>query len=123
MKKKVILTVGVWDLFHQGHLDFLKNIKKKYPNSKLMVGVLSDKSVKIKKGQNRPIIGEKERLDIIKNIRLVDEAFLCKFFNNKQESIDYEIKRLKPDLVIYGGKKTSKRSTSQIIGKICDKIK
>lgn len=121
MNKKVILTVGVWDLFHQGHLDFLKSIKKKYPDSKLIVGVLSDRSVKIKKGKNRPIISQKERLEIIKNIKLVDEAFLCKFFENKQDSIDYETKRIKPDLIIYDGKKTSKRSTSQIIGKICNK--
>ena len=123
MNQKVILTVGVWDLFHQGHLDFLKSIKIKYPESKLIVGVLSDKSVKIKKGENRPIINEKERLDILKNIKLVDEAFLCKFFENKQDSIDYETKQIKPDLIIFNGKKTSKRSTSQIIGKICDKIK
>ena len=80
LKQKIILTAGVWDLFHQGHLNFLKNIKKKYPNSKLFVGVLSDKSVKIKKGKNRPIVGEKERLDILKNVKLVDEAYLCKFF-------------------------------------------
>lgn len=123
MKQKIILTVGVWDLFHQGHLDFLKSIKKKYSDSKLIVGVLSDKSVKIKKGKNRPIIGEKERLDILRNIRLVDEVFLCKFFKNKQDSIDYETKRIKPDLIVFSGKKKSKRSTSQIIGKICDKIK
>lgn len=122
LKQKIILTAGVWDLFHQGHLNFLKSIKKKYPNSKLFVGVLSDKSVKIKKGKNRPIIGEKERLDILKNIKLVDEAFLCKFFENKQESIDYEIKRIKPDLVIFEGKKMSKHSTSRIIDKICNKV-
>jgi cytidyltransferase-like protein len=119
MKQKIILTAGVWDLFHQGHLNFLKNIKKKYPESKLIVGVLSDKSVKIKKGKDRPIIGQKERLDILRNIKLVDEAFLCKFFKNKQDSIEYETKRIKPDLVILGGKKLSKHSTSEIIGKIC----
>jgi len=123
MKPKIILTVGVWDLFHQGHLDFLKSVKNKYPESKLIVGVLSDRSVKIKKGKDRPIINQKERLDILRNIKLVDDVFLCKFFENKQDSIDYETKRIKPDLIIFNGKKTSKRSTSQIIGKICDKIK
>ncbi|HRT40195.1 MAG TPA: adenylyltransferase/cytidyltransferase family protein [Candidatus Woesebacteria bacterium] len=118
MKTKTVLTVGVWDLFHQGHLDFLNGIKKKYPGCKLIVGVLSDRSVKIKKGRNRPIIGEKERLTIVQNIKAVDEAFLCKFFKNKEDSIQYELNRLKPDVVEWGGKKFSGWSTTRIIGKI-----
>jgi cytidyltransferase-like protein len=118
MKSKTVLTVGVWDLFHKGHLEYLNLIKKKYPNYKLVVGVLTDKSVKLKKGRNRPIIGEKERLEIVRNIKVVDEAFLCKYFDSKEESINYELNRLKPDVVEWGGEKYSNRSTTQIIGKI-----
>ncbi len=118
MKTKTVLTVGVWDLFHKGHLDFLNKIAKKYPNYKLIVGVLTDKSVKLKKGKIRPIICEKERLEIVRNIKVVDEAFLCKYFDNKEESINYELNRLKPDVVEWGGEKYSNRSTTQIIGKI-----
>ncbi len=118
MKSKTVLTVGVWDLFHKGHLDFLNKIALEYPDHKLIVGVLTDRSVKLKKGKSRPIIGEKERLEIVKNIKVVDEAFLCKYFDSKEESINYELNRLKPDVVKWGGEKYSNRSTTQIIGKI-----
>jgi len=118
MVQKTVLTVGVWDLFHQGHLDFLNGIKEKYPKHKLIVGVLTDRSVKLKKGNGRPIISEKERREIVRNIKAVDEAFLCKYFVDKEESINYELNRLKPDVVEWGGEKYSNRSTTQIIGKI-----
>ena len=118
MKQKIVLTVGVWDLFHQGHLDFLNGIRKKYPKYKLIVGVLTDRAAKLKKGCERPIICEKERLEIIRNIKAVDEAFLVKYFPKKEDSIDFETKRIKPDEIEWGTKKKSNRSTTQIIGKI-----
>ena len=50
--KDIVFINGVYDLLHKGHLDLLKFSKKigKY----LVVGINSDKSVKLLKGKNRP---------------------------------------------------------------------
>jgi len=122
MRDKIVLTVGVWDLIHRGHVDFLNGIKREYPKHKLVVGVLSNQAVKKKKGKNRPIIGENNRLEMIKNLKMVDEAFICKYFENKEDSMNYEIKRINPDKVILGTEKTYKISTTAIIDDIIGTI-
>ena len=40
-----IYTDRIFDLFHRGHIEFLNNIKKKYPNSNLIVGIINYKEV------------------------------------------------------------------------------
>jgi len=70
-EKKIIIgyTAGVYDLFHIGHLNILKNAKSLC--DKLIVGVSSDKLVQEYKGKT-PIIPFEERLEIIRNIKYVD---------------------------------------------------
>lgn len=60
----------VADIFHIGHLKHLQGCKKYC--DKLIVGVLTDKATMEKKP--KPIIGFKERLEIVKNIKCVDRA-------------------------------------------------
>ena len=48
-----MFTNGCFDLLHQGHLDLLASAAKL--GDRLIVGLNSDKSVKILKGENRPI--------------------------------------------------------------------
>ena len=38
----IIYCDGVFDLFHNGHINHFKQIKQLYPNSYLIVGVVSD---------------------------------------------------------------------------------
>jgi glycerol-3-phosphate cytidylyltransferase len=66
-------TTGVFDLFHIGHLNLLKNAKRNC--DQLHVGVSSDELVYHYKGK-RPIIPEADRLEIVRSIKEVDEAFL-----------------------------------------------
>src|SRR5690625_2231569 len=73
MRKKSIVgyTTGVFDLFHIGHLNILKNAKKECDY--LIVGVTSDEEVKRKKGKY-PIIPFSERLEIVNSIVYVDRV-------------------------------------------------
>jgi len=72
MKKyKIGYTTGVFDLFHIGHLNILKNAKEKCDY--LIVGVSTDDVVELYKGK-KPIIPFEERIEIVKAIRYVDEA-------------------------------------------------
>ena len=70
---RVGYTQGVFDMFHIGHLNLLNNAKAQCDY--LIVGVNSDRLVEEYK-HKKPIIGEAERLVIIKNMRAVDEAMI-----------------------------------------------
>jgi glycerol-3-phosphate cytidylyltransferase len=64
-------TTGVFDLFHIGHLNIIKESKKKCDY--LIVAVSSDKlAFKLKK--KKPVIPFQERIEIIKSLKYVDRA-------------------------------------------------
>jgi len=63
-------TCGVYDLFHIGHLNLLKNAKGLC--DKLIVGVSTDELVAYK--HKKAVIPFEERLEIIRNIKCVDAA-------------------------------------------------
>ena len=66
-------TMGVFDLFHSGHADFLRKTSEKCKI--LYVGVCSDQLTLELKG-TCPIFNQHERLNIISSIRYVDHAFI-----------------------------------------------
>ena len=70
-------TTGVYDLFHIGHLNLLKNAKGLC--DKLIVGVTVDELVSYK--HKRAIIPFEDRLEIVRSIKYVDAAI-------PQEEID-----------------------------------
>jgi glycerol-3-phosphate cytidylyltransferase len=63
-------TTGVYDLFHIGHLNLLRNAKGMC--DKLIVGVTTDDLVSYK--NKIPVIPFEERLEIVRSIRFVDAA-------------------------------------------------
>jgi glycerol-3-phosphate cytidylyltransferase len=68
---KVVLTYGTFDLFHIGHLNLLRRARSF--GDRLVVGVSTDK-FNLGKGKTTAIKFE-NRLEIIRSIRFVDEAF------------------------------------------------
>ena len=74
MKYKVGYTQGTFDMFHVGHLNLLRNAKNNC--ERLVVGVNSDALVYQYKNKI-PVINELERVEIIKELRCVDEVILC----------------------------------------------
>lgn len=61
-------TSGVFDLFHIGHLNLLKNAKGLCDH--LIVGVTSDELVAYK--NKKAVINHQERMEIVRNIKHVD---------------------------------------------------
>ncbi len=86
-------TTGVYDLFHIGHLNLLKNAKGLC--DKLIVGVTVDELVRYK--NKRSVIPFEERLEIVRSIRYVDAAI-------PQEDIDKFAawEKLKFDILFVG---------------------
>lgn len=71
MVNKIIgYTSGVFDLFHIGHLNLLKNSKSMCDH--LIVGVTSDDLVKYK--NKKAVIPHTERMEIVKSIKYVDSV-------------------------------------------------
>ena len=63
-------TNGCFDLLHKGHLSLLSQSRQKCDF--LIVGLNSDASVKLLKGNSRPIDSESIRLDKLSKIKDVD---------------------------------------------------
>lgn len=71
-KKQIIgYTTGAFDMFHIGHLNILKRAKENCDY--LVVGVATDELIKQMKNTDT-IIPFEERIEIVRNIKFVDEA-------------------------------------------------
>lgn len=91
---KVVLTSGTFDLVHVGHARYLE--KAKEHGDVLVVGVDSDSKVKKRKGDDRPIVPENERVQMLSHIRAVDIITL----KTPDEPRWNLIKLIKPDTLI-----------------------
>ena len=70
--ERVVVTSGVFDLFHVGHLRFLK--KAKDLGDYLLVGISTGELVEQYKGA-RPIIPYEQRKEVVYGCKYVDEVF------------------------------------------------
>ena len=68
---KRIYIDGIFDLFHRGHLESLKQAKNIDKDIYLIVGIIDDETASGYK--RKPIINQFDRAEIIKNIKIVDE--------------------------------------------------
>jgi glycerol-3-phosphate cytidylyltransferase len=71
MKRRIGYAPGVYDLFHIGHLNLLARARERCDH--LVAGVVSDELSARAKGR-APVVPLEERLEIVRNIRHVDEA-------------------------------------------------
>ena len=72
-KYKIGFTDGVYDMFHVGHLNMIKEAKKHCDY--LIVGVHSDEIVEGYKNR-KTVINENDRREIIEAIKYVDKAVI-----------------------------------------------
>lgn len=93
--KKIVFTNGCFDLLHSQHINLLNESKKL--GDFLIVGMNSDKSVKLLKGDSRPIIGEDDRSQMLASIRSVDYVIIFDEF-----SVLDLIKFICPDIITKG---------------------
>jgi cytidyltransferase-like protein len=108
---KIVYIDGVFDLFHRGHLESLRKAKYIFndpDNTFLLVGVVSDADCMSYK--RKPIINENDRLEIIKNMKIVDDVvFPCPLFITKQFIDTHNI-----DIVVHGFSNDNDRNKQYI---------
>jgi len=88
-----VMATGTFDLLHMGHIYFLKEAKKL--GDKLVVVVATDKTVRRLK--HEPINPQEIRLNIIKELKIVDEAFI-----GHEDDIYKIVNEIKPDIIALG---------------------
>lgn len=103
--KKIVFTNGCFDLLHVGHVRYLNEAKKL--GAVLIVGVNADASVKRLKGPSRPVQNEKDRAEILVNLKSVDHTVIF-----SEDTPELLIKAVKPDILVKGGD----WSIDQIVG-------
>lgn len=120
---KIVLTQGVWDLIHEGHAKYLQ--KAKALGDVLIVAVDTDEVVKHMKGPTRPIVPEKERVEMISHLKHVDVIVM------KESKTDHGklIRAIQPDVLVVSQSTKSNYSDKKFIdgikeehGDYCKKI-
>jgi len=104
--KKIVFTNGCFDILHRGHVEYLS--KAKQLGDVLIVGLNSDSSVKMIKGDKRPIVPQEDRAFILSNLSFVDYVVIF------DEPTPYElISKIVPDVLVKG----SDWSEENVVGK------
>ncbi len=93
---KIAFTNGCFDILHRGHVEYLEKAKEKA--DVLIVGLNSDESVRLLKGEGRPYVSEGDRAFILSRLEAVD--IVCIF--NEDTPLEL-IKKAQPDVLIKGG--------------------
>jgi len=88
-----VMATGTFDLLHLGHIYYLKEAKKL--GDKLAVVVATDSTVRRLK--HEPVNHEEVRLNLIKELKIVDEAYL----GHEDDMYDI-VKEIKPDIIALG---------------------
>jgi rfaE bifunctional protein nucleotidyltransferase chain/domain len=117
---RVVLTQGVYDLIHEGHAKYLEEARKR--GDVLIVAVDSDDITKARKGPNRPVVPETERLRMLTFLRSVTLVYLrSKDLHEKDPA--YLHKAIRPDIFVTS--KTTKdiseedrKDMEQYVGKL-----
>ncbi len=94
--EKVVFTNGCFDILHSGHLQYLSEASQL--GNKLVVGLNADVSVKILKGESRPINGEVARAQMLAALFFVDLVVMF-----AEETPKNLIETLTPNILVKGG--------------------
>jgi len=82
-----VYVIGVFDLFHRGHVELLRRARAL--GRRLVVAVNDDEMVGSYK--RRPVVQETDRLAVVAACRYVDEAFLIGTYDNKPQLLKYKV--------------------------------
>ena len=89
--EKIILTNGIFDLLHVGHVRYLRGAKEL--GGKVVVAVNSDSSARALKGEGRPHTSEQERAEVLAALHDVDAVVIF-----QEKDVTAIVRELRPDV-------------------------
>jgi D-beta-D-heptose 7-phosphate kinase/D-beta-D-heptose 1-phosphate adenosyltransferase len=113
---KIVLTSGSFDLIHLGHVKYLAKAKEQ--GDVLVVGVDSDAKIRKRKGPDRPMVPERERLEMLAHQRPVDLLYL----KPDEEERWALIKAVEPDVLVLTTDHSYSEADQAALKEIVDEI-
>lgn len=104
--RKVVLTNGVFDLLHTGHLFYLQQARAL--GDALFIALNSDASVKVLKGPLRPVMNEEQRAYALAALTCIDGVVIF-----REPRLTAEILALRPDVYCKAGDYTLEKLNPQ----------
>ena len=89
--RSIALANGVFDLLHVGHIRYLEGAKAEA--DRLVVAVNDDESVRMLKGEGRPVMNQADRAELVAALRCVDYVVVF-----PGRTVAEVLLRLKPDV-------------------------
>ncbi len=93
--ENIVFTNGCFDILHHGHVDSLQ--KSAELGTKLIVGLNSDESVKLLKGEGRPVLNVEARAVLLSAFVFVDAVIVF-----KEETPAELIAQIIPNVLVKG---------------------
>ncbi len=109
---KIVVTIGSWDLLHIGHVRYLMQAKNR--GDILVVGVDTDRAIKLYKGPLRPVVPQEERAEMLGYQSCVD---FITFVNDVKKKGGWQyglLKKIKPDVYVAVKDSYSKKQQNDI---------
>ena len=107
---KTVAVSGYFDPIHVGHLEYLKLSKEL--GDRLVVIVNNNHQCILKKG--KPFMDEKDRVEIVKSLKVVDEVFLS---IDKDKTVCASLEAIMPDVFANGGDRSTGEVPESVICK------
>lgn len=86
---KKVITVGVFDYFHLGHLRLFENAKKL--GDYLIVAVQDGDSILKTKPSANVLYTTEQRLDLVRSLRVVDKVIVYQDVDKDLPGVDFDI--------------------------------
>jgi D-beta-D-heptose 7-phosphate kinase/D-beta-D-heptose 1-phosphate adenosyltransferase len=100
--RRIVMTNGVFDLLHRGHITYLNAAKAL--GDVLVVGVNADATVRRLKGPSRPINGLEDRMQVLAALSAIDH--IVPFEEDTPIAL---VRAVRPDVFVKGGDYTVDR--------------
>lgn len=114
---KIVLTSGSFDLIHLGHLKYLAEARKL--GDLLIVGVDNDAKIRARKGEDRPMVPQAERLEVLAHTRPVDIIYL----KNGDDPRWGLIRTVRPDVLVFSEDHGYSEEEMMELNKLCGEIR
>lgn len=113
---RIVLTSGSFDLVHLGHVKYLA--KAKQLGDVLVVGVDGDAKIRARKGADRPMVPEEERLEMLAHQRPVDLIYL----KSDDEARWALIKTVRPDVLVLSTDHSYSKAELEELAQVCGEV-